>query len=395
MPNPLEQFDWAPIAPAIQPRTITEHGEIVLPRPTRVNEAVFTTPPPHPSERNAREWGRALQDFEQRNDLLTIREVAEIIGKSYHTTRNLALRRAFGDLEDDYITRNGLIAYTVEQADAAGEMRDHFLTIERTLTGRPETSDHIVDDDDVTDEMANIGQAFQNVANAFESMVERVNEHSANMHNEFDAMRAENATITERFMETLNNIHTIVNRLDATGMPTTRPGTAGPARLTMQRRRDRELIESGRIREPGAALRIADDRPDQIVSVVHSHHGVDRLSERVDYRSRLVLNVGDLVDVDENGELFQSNPPSSSAGVVMGFRDAIPDASEVVQPVQTVILRFGQHVEVLHPWRPETIQVRCDETGGGVQWTPYEYFELVSWEVDTAARQTTIRWRGV
>ena len=124
--------------------------------------------------------------------LFTIAETAQIIGESYHTTRNKALRGDFGTIlrgdhdnpnpAPTYIQREGLLQYLYDEIVETREKHNDLLQRQAEMGGAYVSPSafheraivderHDEEDYDTTDETANLAQAFENVSQAFTALL--------------------------------------------------------------------------------------------------------------------------------------------------------------------------------------------------------------------------------
>jgi hypothetical protein len=440
--------------------------------------------------------------------LFTLRETAEIISKSYHTTRNMALRGAFGALlrntdDDDtaYVHRRGLLEYLRLEMEKHIDEAVSFRVTRARLTdpavdqivdpeieARSAVERQVFDDDgnpilDTIDEQTNLAQAFENVAQAFSAL----NVSFDGMHDEFDEARRHSETRDLDIVQRINRLdnrsvaateisnihsaileirHTLVsmNRANERETPNFRAYVnvidiqydenvrkfhlrdrtvatrifdieADDIYLTdnameeiMRRRSALSWTSSGGTFQeipphllstsqpafghrrsestptpfPDASLPtvIANDRPDRIVTVrVNSSlAGVDDPVLLTEFRTRLALSQGQPVYVDETGDIRPVTREMDliPLGVVSRIRDAIPDASEQIQPVQRLEMLANDRVEILHPYRNLTCVVTTNQTGVPT-FADTAHFVLVGFDIvvdEREHRRVSIQWRA-
>lgn len=289
-------------------------------------------------------------------DTYTLRDVAEIIGKTYHTVRNMTLRGEFGELQHGrhtYVTRRGLLDYLYTQIRASRELHDALVAQSRQLRS--------IEDGAEPDEFNAITRepsAFQNIADAFAAMVDVV----ARNHVESEttmreliqdiagleddginpmreiAARTENRQIDAlrmleelpRLLHQLRHEMTRIATIVTGPLPNARPmrdlsfspSAAGapissshnPSTYTQSLLR--ELAELNATHILDVATQIPDDRPYQIVEVLNGQL-------RTVFRTRRALSVGQAVIQDVTGDLMPA--PNALARDVVGTVVSIHD----------------------------------------------------------------------
>jgi hypothetical protein len=385
-------------------------------------------------------------------DRFSINDIAQILSISYHTARNMVNRGAFGEPRRDgahsVVTIAGLRAYLQHEINTHTEERNALSLQLRSLSGEltEQEGQAIVAAENATrtDSLQQIAASFEYVSNAFGDMVEEISRATTRVeelrgvtdarwreediytarletmvreiHGRMirDAQRvntpAVHQYITDLYVDVENGTFVVSDRAaitfratnllvsdDALTRLTEESGPVAVSRETRQlvdltSRQELSLpsAEFFSTQEPGVASHplIPDDQPDRIVEV-------SRGSARQQFRTRRDLSVGELVFLDETGDLEQSNPTSASpVGVVTSVRPAVPDASEQIASLMEFEILFGARSEILHPYRGETMQI--ETTADGVP-SFYEnpHFLIQRYETNPERRETTIWWRAV
>lgn len=287
--------------------------------------------------------------------LFTIREIAEIISKSYHTTRNMALRGDFGeilrsDARDEngeylhtvaYVQRDGLLAYLnqetekhIERATALRVAHDQLCGIidnnaahlreYHTQTEARVERIQIDDDDeiDVTDERANLAQAFQNIADAFTDLTQS-----------FNAMYDEMHTLTENDRGTLHAMEL----------------------------RDLEMMRG---------INLANNLLNRNLAATDSTAPSLR---------PLTLSQPPLRELAE----LNTAPFSASATPIAANQSTTSELT----------LDFGAHAEILHPMRFSTHRVSVSGDGA-LNWPAHEHFVALQYVTDPERRVGRILWQA-
>lgn len=331
--------------------------------------------------------------------LLTIRDVAQIIGESYHTTRNMALRGDFGEIvrslmngATTFVSRDGVQSYfRTAIADAAAtleQLTDRYDDLTGEVGADPDDQTDL--DDDVTDDMHQMSEAFQNVANAFEAMQATL-----------DLLRDEQRGRDETFIER-------VNRLENSYLA---PSTASPFRADVLLASIQYDVEHVRFIIANEALDLqfgihatslylTDDAIAQIIRL-----NTARILEALPPQYRPSIP-------QQHRQLAESNPVPSldvataapppnpnwhwnvvrvpTAGAVAD----IPQASAVDLGVSTIDLPFGGEAEILHPARFVTGRLYVVD-GRPEFLTNAVYFRILNWHSNYETRMTTVTWQGV
>jgi hypothetical protein len=370
-------------------------------------------------------------DVVRRSDIVrenpfSLREVAEMLGVSYHTARNKALRGEFASIlhNDDgniFIERHALVSYLSTALEIA---REEYNKIDSQLGDLVDVAGApigVPDMIDVTDENANFAQAVQNIANAFDALAETTTRHHTETEEAISEATAQNDTEYSELRERLTRLEqNLANMMRDLRIEMTRmlsvvtgplPSTAyltvnagAPETVALPPRMSppaygRAQLEQAIARAPVAPTRppmsavntIGDDRPDQIVTV-------RRDLSNVEHRTRNAINVGDHLVLDVHGlhPARPGDPLSNAVGVATAVRDAIPDAAETIQPIQTLTMGFSDRREILHPWRNDTCVLTTDRSGQPA-FEPTQYFRMESWRTTHeigVLGQTTIHWRA-
>lgn len=373
-------------------------------------------------------------------EAFTFRETAEIIRKSYHVTRNLALSGAFGALiggdegfeSARFVDREGLRRFLQREATEKGAEYNNVLVALGNLDGVPFEDINLPAIRDVTDETANFAQAVQNIASAFEALAETTTRHHTETEDAINAatetndqqygalrtlvegLRASISTSEQvgdirnelsRLRAEMGHIRAIVSgplprrsgefdAINAMGYSAgaSAPTIAPPAASSYIRPPRPSPGESAPVREPAAPTQIETTRPDQIVTIANGR-------TTVDHRTRNAMRVGDLVVLDAYGvhPARAGDPATAQVGIVTTIRDALPHASEVIQPVMELTMRFSDRREILHPTRNETCVVTTNRSGVPAWETANDHFQMISWRTvhdpTGGSGRTMIHWR--